>query len=48
MTHKLDEIQLFCSECGGINDNGEFTFQEGSLICRECYDAASLIPTPTG
>ena len=32
MTHKLDDIQLFCSECGGINDNGEFTFQQRSLI----------------
>ncbi|MDW3612828.1 MAG: hypothetical protein QOK90_11925 [Nitrososphaeraceae archaeon] len=48
MIHKLDEIKLFCSECGGQDDNGEFTFQQGSLLCRKCYDAASLIPTPRG
>jgi recombinational DNA repair protein (RecF pathway) len=48
MINKLDEIKLFCSECGGQDDNAEFTFQQGSLLCRKCYDAASLIPTPTG
>ena len=49
MIHKLDDIKLFCSECGGVDDdNGEFTFKEGSLLCRKCYDAASLLPTPTG
>jgi hypothetical protein len=49
LIHKLDDIKLFCSECGGVDDdNGEFTFKEGSLLCRKCYDTASLIPTPTG
>jgi hypothetical protein len=32
MTHKLDDIKLFCSECGGVDDNREFTFKEGSLL----------------
>ena len=32
MIHKLDEIKLFCSECGGQDDNGEFTFQQGGCF----------------
>ena len=28
MIHKLDDIKLFCSECGGVDDNGEFTLRK--------------------
>jgi len=47
MTHKLDNIKLFCSECGGVDDNGEFTLRK-EVYFVECYDAASLLPTLTG